>query len=70
MREFRKTDIVLVGICSRLLGKLADVVAKGPERYWLRWHLPLPARIAQRFNTHIFIAATACCTSAGGHFDQ
>ena len=22
----------------RLLGKLADVVARGLERYWLRWH--------------------------------
>ena len=38
-REFLQTDIVLVGILLyALLGKLADVFAKGFERYWLRWH--------------------------------
>jgi sulfonate transport system permease protein len=38
-REFLQTDIVLVGILVyALLGKLADVLAKGLERYWLRWH--------------------------------
>ena len=38
-REFLQTDIVLVGILLyALLGKLADVFAKGLERYWLRWH--------------------------------
>ena len=38
-REFLQTDIVLVGILLyALLGKLADVCAKGLERYWLRWH--------------------------------
>lgn len=38
-REFLQTDVVLVGILLyALLGKLADVVAKGLERYWLRWH--------------------------------
>jgi len=38
-REFLQTDIVLVGILVyALLGKLADLLAKGLERYWLRWH--------------------------------
>ncbi len=38
-REFLQTDIVLVGILLyALLGKLADVFAKGLEIYWLRWH--------------------------------
>jgi len=38
-REFLQTDIVLVGILLySLLGKLADVFARGLERYWLRWH--------------------------------
>lgn len=38
-REFLQTDVVLVGIgLYALLGKLADVLAKGLERWWLRWH--------------------------------
>ena len=38
-REFLQTDIVLVGILVyALLGKLADVLAKGLERSCLRWH--------------------------------
>ena len=38
-REFLQTDIVLVGILLyAILGKLADVFAKGLERYCLRWH--------------------------------
>ena len=38
-REFLQTDVVLVGILLyAILGKLADVFAKGLERYWLRWH--------------------------------
>lgn len=38
-REFLQTDVVLVGILLyALLGKLADVLAKGIERWWLRWH--------------------------------
>jgi sulfonate transport system permease protein len=38
-REFLQTDVVLVGILLyALLGKLADVLARGLERYWLRWH--------------------------------
>ncbi|CAN7596685.1 aliphatic sulfonate ABC transporter permease SsuC [Acidovorax sp. LjRoot66] len=38
-REFLQTDIVLVGILLyALLGKLADLFAKGLEGYWLRWH--------------------------------
>ena len=38
-REFLQTDVVLVGILLyALLGKLADVFARGLERWWLRWH--------------------------------
>lgn len=38
-REFLQTDVVLVGILLyAALGKLADVFARGLERYWLRWH--------------------------------
>ena len=38
-REFLQTDIVLVGILLyALLGKLADVLAKGLESWWLPWH--------------------------------
>ncbi len=38
-REFLQTDVVLVGILLyALLGKLADVLARGLERFWLRWH--------------------------------
>ena len=38
-REFLQTDVVLVGIgLYAALGKLADVGAKGLERWWLRWH--------------------------------
>ncbi len=38
-REFLQTDVVLVGITLyALLGKLADLAAKGLERWWLRWH--------------------------------
>ncbi|MDB5801219.1 MAG: ssuC [Rhodocyclales bacterium] len=38
-REFLRTDIVLVGILLyALLGKLADVVARSLERFWLRWN--------------------------------
>jgi sulfonate transport system permease protein len=38
-REFLQTDIVLVGILLyALLGKLADVAARGLERVCLRWH--------------------------------
>jgi len=38
-REFLQTDIVLVGILLyALLGKLADLLAKGLERWWLRWN--------------------------------
>ena len=38
-REFLQTDVVLVGILLyALLGKAADVAAKGLERWWLRWH--------------------------------
>lgn len=37
-REFMQTDVVLVAILLyALLGKLADVAAKGMERHWLRW---------------------------------
>ena len=38
-REFMQTDVVLVGILLyALLGKLADVLARGLERFGLRWH--------------------------------
>jgi sulfonate transport system permease protein len=38
-REFLQTDVVLVGILLyALLGKLADALSRGLERYWLRWH--------------------------------
>jgi len=38
-REFLQTDIVLVGILLyAILGKLADLAARGLERWWLRWH--------------------------------
>lgn len=38
-REFLQTDVVLVGIgLYAALGKLADLLAKGLERWWLRWH--------------------------------
>jgi sulfonate transport system permease protein len=38
-REFMQTDVMVVGILVyALLGKLADLLAKGLERYWLRWH--------------------------------
>ncbi|MGH8789262.1 MAG: aliphatic sulfonate ABC transporter permease SsuC [Cupriavidus necator] len=38
-REFLQTDVVLVGILLyALLGKLADWLSRGLERYWLRWH--------------------------------
>ena len=38
-REFLQTDVVLVGILLyALLGKAADLVSKGLERWWLRWH--------------------------------
>jgi sulfonate transport system permease protein len=37
-REFLQTDVVLVGILLyALLGKLADLLAKGLERWGLRW---------------------------------
>ncbi|MBV8503504.1 MAG: aliphatic sulfonate ABC transporter permease SsuC [Paucibacter sp.] len=38
-REFLQTDVVLVGIgLYALLGKAADVVARGLEHWWLQWH--------------------------------
>jgi sulfonate transport system permease protein len=38
-REFLQTDVVLVGILLyALLGKLADLLSRAMERYWLRWH--------------------------------
>ncbi|GAA5164541.1 aliphatic sulfonate ABC transporter permease SsuC [Viridibacterium curvum] len=38
-REFLRTDVVLVGILLyALLGKLADVIARALERFWLRWN--------------------------------
>lgn len=38
-REFLQTDVVLVGILLyALVSKLADLFARGLERYWPRWH--------------------------------
>jgi sulfonate transport system permease protein len=38
-REFMQTDVMMVGILLyALLGKVADLLSKGLERYWLRWH--------------------------------
>lgn len=38
-REFMRTDVVLLAILLyALLGKGADLIAKGLERWWLRWH--------------------------------
>ena len=38
-REFLQTDVVLVGILLyALLGKAADLVSRGLERYFLRWN--------------------------------
>ena len=38
-REFLQTDVVLVGVLLyALLGKLADLLARALERWWLRWH--------------------------------
>jgi len=46
-REFLQTDVVLVGVLLyALLGKLADLVARGLERRFLRWnpaYLGVPA---------------------------
>lgn len=37
-REFMQTDVMVVGILLYAsLGKIADILAKGMERYWLRW---------------------------------
>jgi sulfonate transport system permease protein len=38
-REFLQTDVVLLGILLyALLGKLADVLARALEAWWLRWN--------------------------------
>jgi sulfonate transport system permease protein len=38
-REFMQTDVVVLSIIIyALLGKLADVVARSLERYWLQWN--------------------------------
>jgi sulfonate transport system permease protein len=38
-REFMQTDVMVVGILLyAVLGKLADLLAKGLESYWLRWN--------------------------------
>lgn len=47
-REFLQTDVVLVGIALYALpGKLADMLAKGLERWWLRWHPGYAVRTAE-----------------------
>lgn len=46
-REFLQTDIVVVAILLyAVLGKLADLAARGLERAWLRWHPAYQAREA------------------------
>jgi sulfonate transport system permease protein len=46
-REFLQTDVVVVGILLyALLGKAADMAAKGLERWWLRWHPAYQAQAA------------------------
>ncbi len=38
-REFLQTDVVVLSILLyALLGKLADVIARTLENYWLQWH--------------------------------
>ncbi|CAI3790278.1 Putative aliphatic sulfonates transport permease protein SsuC [Pseudomonas sp. MM227] len=38
-REFLQTDVVVLAIVLyAILGKLADLAARGLERVWLRWH--------------------------------
>lgn len=38
-REFLQTDVVVLAIVLyAVLGKLADLAARGLERLWLRWH--------------------------------
>jgi sulfonate transport system permease protein len=38
-REFLQTDIVIFAILTyALLGKLADLAARGLEQRWLKWH--------------------------------
>ncbi|MGA2413539.1 MAG: aliphatic sulfonate ABC transporter permease SsuC [Candidatus Sulfotelmatobacter sp.] len=38
-REFMQTDVMVVGILLyAILGKIADLLAKGLERHWLRWN--------------------------------
>lgn len=38
-REFMQTDVVVLSILLyALFGKLADVIARSLERYWLQWH--------------------------------
>ncbi len=38
-RDFMQTDVMVVGILLyALLGKAADLLSKGLERHWLRWH--------------------------------
>ncbi|MBI6601261.1 MULTISPECIES: aliphatic sulfonate ABC transporter permease SsuC [Pseudomonas] len=38
-REFLQTDVVVLAIVMyAILGKLADLAARGLERVWLRWH--------------------------------
>lgn len=39
-REFLQTDVVLLGILLyALLGKLADILARALENYWLKWNV-------------------------------
>jgi sulfonate transport system permease protein len=38
-REFMQTDVVVLSIVIyALFGKLADIIAKALENYWLQWN--------------------------------
>ncbi|MDG9927995.1 MULTISPECIES: aliphatic sulfonate ABC transporter permease SsuC [unclassified Pseudomonas] len=48
-REFLQTDVVVLAILLyAVLGKLADVAARGLERAWLRWHPAYQAKAGAR----------------------
>ena len=48
-REFLQTDVVVLAIVMyAILGKLADLAARGLERVWLRWHPAYQAKAGAR----------------------
>jgi sulfonate transport system permease protein len=53
-REFMQTDVVVVGILLyALLGKLADLMARGLEAWLLPWRSPHRSRAPLRWRTHL-----------------